>query len=223
MWLSLRRFVSGYEDLVKAGVRLKNQRYSLLRACGKRGFEWAGTKLDSEGDQFVLDCMDRQIEAHKQEKEGYEKEFERLTKDYPEIRNQKSLPGIGPIHAVKIVARIVTPYRFAEKGNYLSYTGLIKLERVSGGRSYGRKNSRYCRQLKSVYKTSTWAAIGGNNPINDYYEYLIQEKGYPEHNARHKACRQLAILSFGVFKSGKKYQPYRRDHVKGNQEVKSGL
>jgi len=222
-FLYLRRFVSGYEDLVKAGVRLKNQRYSLLRACGKRGFERAGTKLDSKDDQFVLDCIDRQIGAHKQEKEGYEKEFERLTKDYPEIRHQKSLPGIGPIHAVKIVARVVTPYRFADKGHYLSYTGLIKLEKISGGRSYGRKNSRYCRQLKSVYKTSTWAAIGGNNPINDYYEYLIQEKRYPEHNARHKACRKLAILSLGVFKSGKKYQPYRRDHVKGYQELKSGL
>ncbi|MBC8438074.1 MAG: hypothetical protein H8D87_00095, partial [Deltaproteobacteria bacterium] len=47
----------GYEDLVKAGVRLKNQRYSLLRACGKRGYEWAGTKLDSPGDQFALDCL----------------------------------------------------------------------------------------------------------------------------------------------------------------------
>jgi hypothetical protein len=86
-FLYLRRFVSGYEDLVKAGVRLKNQRYSLLRACGKRGFYWAGTKLDSEGDQYVLDCMDRQIEAHEQEKEGYEKEFDRLAKDYPEINH----------------------------------------------------------------------------------------------------------------------------------------
>ncbi len=222
-FLYLRRFVSGYEDLVKAGVRVQNQRYSLLRACGKRGFERAGTRLDSAGDQFALDCIDRQIEIYKQEKEGYEKEFERLAKDYPEIRHQKSLPGIGPIHAVKIVARVVTPYRFAGKGHYLSYAVLIKLENVSGGRSYGRKKSRYCRQLKGVYKTSTWAAIGGNNPINDYYEYLIKEKGYPEYNARHKACRRLAILSLGVFKSGKKYQPYRRDHVEGDQGVKSGL
>jgi transposase len=221
-FLYLRRFVSGYEDLVKAGVRLKNQRYSLLRACGRRGFEWAGTKLDSPRDQFVLDCMDRQIEAHNQEKQAYEKEFERLARAYPEIRHQKTLPGIGSIHAVKIVARVVNPWRFADKGRFLSYTGLIKLEKISGARSYGRKNSRYCRQLKSVYKTSTWAAIGGNNPINDYYTYLIQEKGYPEYNARHKACRRLAILSLGVFKSGKHYQPYRRDHVKGYREVTSG-
>ncbi len=67
------------------------------------------------------------------------------------------------------------------------------------------------------------AAIAGNNPINDYYEILIQEKGYPEHNPRHKACRRLAILSLGVFKSGKKYQPYRRNYVKGGKEDTSGL
>jgi hypothetical protein len=89
--------------------------------------------------------------------------------------------------------------------------------------SYGKKNPRYCRQLKSVYKSGVLAAIGGNNPINDYYEYLIQEKNYPEHNARNKACRRLAILSLGVFRSGKKYQPYRRDHVKGNKEIPSDL
>ena len=31
-FIYLRRVVSGYEDLVKSGVRLKNQRYALLRA-----------------------------------------------------------------------------------------------------------------------------------------------------------------------------------------------
>ena len=51
-FLYLRRFVSRYEDLVKAGVRLKNQRYSLLRPCGKRGYEWPGTKVESEGDRL---------------------------------------------------------------------------------------------------------------------------------------------------------------------------
>jgi transposase len=222
-FLYLRRIVSGYEDLVHAGVRLKNQRYALLRACGKSGNEKIGSTLDFQGEQFVLKCLDRQIEAYEEEKKGYEKEFERLARKHPEIKHQKSLPGIGTIHAVKIVSRVVTPHRFPGKGHYLSYTGLIKLEKISGGRSYGKKNSRYSRQLKSVYKTGVLAAIGGNNPINDYYVHLIQEKGYPEHNARQKACRRLATLSLGVFKSGKKYQPYRRDHVKGSKEGTSGL
>ena len=222
-FLYLRRIVSGYEDLVKAGVRLKNQRYALLRACGKSGSEKIGSTLDSQGEQFVLDCLDRQIEAYEKEKEGYEKEFERLARKNLEIKHQKSLPGIGIINAVKIVARVVTPHRFPDKGHYLSYTGLIKLAKISGGRSYGKKNPRYSRQLKSVYKSGVLAAIGGNNPINDYYEHLIQEAGYPAHNARQKACRRLAILSLGVFKSGKKYQPFRRNHVKKSKEGASGL
>ncbi len=222
-FIYIRRVVSGYEDMVKAGVRLKNQRYALLRACGKNGKEKKDIKLGTQGDQFVLECLDRQIKAYDEEKSGYEKEFARLAQKHSEIRHQKNLPGIGSINAVKIVSRVVSPYRFAGKGHYLSYAGLIKLAKISGGRSYGKKNSRYSRQLKSVYKSGVLAAIGGNNPINDYYEYLIREKNYPEHNARNKACRRLAILSLGVFRSGKRYQPYRRDRVKGNKEIPSDL
>jgi transposase len=216
-FVSLRRFVSGYEDLVKSSVRLKNQRYALLRACGKKGVEGIGTKLESKGEQFVLECLDRQIEAHLNEKKTYEAKFKSLARKYPEIKYQKSLPGIGDINAVKIVARVVTPYRFSDKGHYLSYSGLVKLDKISGGKSYGKKKPRYCRQLKNVYKTGALVAIGGNNAINDYYTYLLQEKNYTEHHARHKACRKLATLSLGVLKSNKKYQPKRRDKVKDYQ------
>jgi hypothetical protein len=207
-FLYLRRVVSGYEDLVKSGVRLKNQRYALLRACGKNGYEKCGIKLNLHGDQFVLEGLDRQIASYEEAKKNYEAEFKRLSRKHPEIKHQMSLSGISFINGIKIVSRVVSPYRFSVNGNYLSYTGLIKLDKISGGRSYGKKKPRYSRQLKSVYKSAVQAAIGRNNPINDYYEYLIKEKGYAEYNARHAACRRLAILSLGVFKSGKKYNPY---------------
>jgi transposase len=205
-FLYMRRIVSGYEDLVKAGVRLKNQRYSLLRVCGKDGYETTDVKLDQLPEQHVLESLDRQITAYETEKRGYEKEFAKFTKEHAEIRHQSNLPGIGKINAVKIVARVVAPYRFVDDGHYWSYCGLIKLEKISGGRSYGKKNPRYCRQLKNVYKTGAVAAIGGDNEINDYYEYLIKENGYSPHNARNKAARRLATLSLGVFKSKRKYE-----------------
>lgn len=216
-FIYLRRLVSGYQDLVKAGVRLKNQKYSLLKACGRDGNKKELIELELEEDRYVLESIERQIEMYEKEKRSYEQEFIRLERKYPEIKHQKSLPGIGNISAVKIVSRVVAPYRFATKGHYLSYSGLIKLEKISGGRSYGKKNPRYSRELKSVYKTSALSAIAGNNPIADYYRYLIKEKKYPEHNARNKVARRLAILSLGVFKSKKKYQPYRRHFVKSKQ------
>ena len=220
-FIELRRLVSGYDDLIKSGVRLKNQRSSLLKACGRKGGKNEAEKLDSKSDDYVLASLNRQISDYEEEKAGYEKEFKRLAKKHPAIRHQQSLPGIGPIHAVKIVARVVSPYRFVDPGHYWSYTGLIKHEKISGQKSYGKRSPRYCRQLKAVYKTSVKAAIGGNNPINDYYQYLLKEKGLPEYNARHKACRRLAALSLGVFKSRKKYQPYRKDTVRHTKQ--SGL
>lgn len=223
-FLYLRKLVSGYEDLVKSGVRTKNQRYALLRACGKTGEEKRGMTLNETGAQYVLESLDRQITSYGEEKKGYAKQFAALSLKYPEIRHQKSLPGIGPINSVKIVSRVVTPYRFTDKGHFLSYVGLIKLEKISGGKSYGQKNPRYCRQLKSVYKSGALAAIGNNNPINDYYDYLINEKGYPPHQARQATARRLAVLSWGVFKSQKKYQPFsRRNNEVTHQEVVSAL
>lgn len=211
-FVNLRRVASGYEDVIRAVVRLKNQRYSLLRACGLTGAE-KRIRLGKHEDQLVLDGIERQLEACQNERAVYVKEFERLAKLHFEIRHQNGLPGIGLIGAVKIVSRVVSPHRFSDLGKFLSYSGLIKLERTSGMVTYGRKNSRFCRELKSVYKTGAVTAIGGNNPINDYYEYLIREKKYPDYQARHKAARRLATLSWGVFKSGREYEPFRRKHV----------
>ncbi|MEN8212608.1 MAG: transposase [Thermodesulfobacteriota bacterium] len=212
-FIYLRKLVSSYEDLVQAGVRLKNQRYSLLRVCGKTGYEKKDFTLFSRDEQYVLDSLNRRIKNYDQEKKEYRKEFTRLAKKHSSIRHQKSIPGIGLINAVKIVSRVVTPYRFANKGHYLSYSGLIKHEKISGGKSYGKKTPRYCKMMKCIYKSGVLAAIGGNNPVNDYYQYLIIKKKYPAYNARHKACRQLAIISFGVFKNGKKYKPKRGDYI----------
>lgn len=215
-FLGLRKLVSGYEDVVRAGVRLKNQRYSLLRACGGTGYEKRENQNIGNVEQRVMEGIERQIECNGKEKAGYEGEFKSLVKRHAAIRQQMSLPGIGLIGAVKIVARVVSPRRFTTAGHFLSYSGLVKLERKSGGVTYGRKNSRYSRDLKSVYKTGAVIAIEGNNPLHDYYETLMKEKGYPDYLARHKVARRLAQLSLGIFKSGRSYEP----RVRRDQEIK---
>lgn len=201
----LRKIVSGYEDLVKSGVRLKNQRKSLIGAVGKSATR--GVKLDNFEEQFVLRHLEEQIVHYEEDKKSYEQEFMRIGKRIKAIRLQKSLPGIGLINAVKIVARVVEAKRFASKGDYLSYCGLIKLDRVSGGRSYGKKNPRHCPCLKSVYKTAALAATeSSGNPLKSYYHHLMNERNYPDYQARHAVARRIAILSYGILKRG---EPYR--------------
>lgn len=207
-FIDLRKLVSGYEDVVKAGVRLKNQRCALFRAHGKGTGE---KQLGEALDQFVLEGVDRGIEAYEDEKLRYESLMKKLTKKHLMIRHLDGIFGVGVIGAVKIAARVVDPRRFEDKGKWLSYCGLMRQEKVSGGKSYGWKSPRYCRSLKSVFKTAALSIIKttSQNPFKDYYEFLLKEKRYADHQARHALARRIAVVALGVMKSGKPYHPQR--------------
>jgi transposase len=204
-FIYLRKLVSGYVDVVKACVRLKNQRAAIFRSNGLS----VGMALSQPSERFVADGLEKSIAAVEEEKARYEVEFHRLCKKHKVLRNLRSIPGIGDIGAMKIASRVVDPRRFGSKGDFLSYCGLIRLERMSGGRSYGKKSSRYCSMLKDVFKFAALNAVTErtNHSFSRYYDYLVGEKRYPAHNARNAVARRIAVIAFGVLKSGKPFRP----------------
>ena len=203
-FVELRRLVSGYDDVVRAGVRLQNQREALLRACGRSG---GGKEKLGALEAFVLEGLERRIRDYEEDKAEYEKMFAEAARKHPEIRHQMKIPGIGPINAVKIAARVINADRFPDRGHYWSYCGLIKHDKMSGGRRYGKRAPRFCRTMKSVYKTAALSAINGSNEMREYYDYLMKEKNVSEDVARHAVARRIAQVSLGVLRSGKPYRP----------------
>ena len=177
-FIKLRKLVSGYEDVVKNGVRSKNQKSALFRAVGKNKKR---DILEDPGEKFVLEGLDRWIDNYELEKKRYEKEFAKISKGNKLIRHLKSIPGIGLIGAIKLVAIVVDGSRFKKKSHWLSFCGLIKLEKMSGGRSYGKKKPRYCRAIKSVFKTAALAVVfteSETNPLKQYYLNLLKTRLY---------------------------------------------
>lgn len=204
-FIKMRKIVSGYEDVVQAGVRVKNQRSALFRSIGKDKKE---KDLNETMESFVLEGIDRSIEAYELEKKRYEKEFSKLTKEYKILRDLQSIPGIGLINSIKIAAIVVDPKRFKSKISFLNYCGLVNLQSQSGGRNYGvRRPFHYNRTLKSVFKTATLATTqkSNDNIFKDYYHYLIEKKNYSVFNARHATSRKIAVVTYGVMKSKKKF------------------
>ncbi|NOT79375.1 MAG: transposase [Bacteriovoracaceae bacterium] len=215
-FIELRKIVSGYEDTIKAGVRLKNQRSSMFRSVNKDHKK--ETELIIDADKFVLGGVDMQIKYYEAEKLRYKNEFARLKKAHPEIKRLCDIPGIADISAVKLVARIVDANRFPNRNSFLSYCGLIKLEKMSGGKSYGKKTPRFCRPLKAVFKTAALAAIDGDNECGDYCKYLIETKKYSDRNARHALSRRIATITYGVMKGNIKYDALkRRNNIERNK------
>ena len=202
-FISLRNLVSGYEDAIKAGVRVKNQRSSILRANGAKSED----EINSGDYLFVLEGLNESISSYEAEKARYRKKFENLCKEYPVLRRLRSVPGIDLIGAIKIAARVVEPKRFSSRQKFYAYCGLVKYEKHSGGRSYGKKNPAYCRTLKCVFNTAALSAMNTkrlDTYMGRYIDYLKTEKRYPDHQIRRAISRHIAAISLGVMK-GKRF------------------
>jgi transposase len=203
----LRKYVSAYEDIIQAGVRLKNQRSALFRSEGKNHRK---ESVKSDINNFIVGIIDKNIETYEQDRKQYLSLFTKIKKHNSKLKNLCMIPGIDTISAVKILAEVVEAHRFPEKGKYLAYCGLVKYKRISGQKMYGFRKPRYSRILKSVYKTAAVVAIMmSDNPIKDYYESLLK-KGIEIHNARNAVARHIAIITYGMLKSGEKYKPYKK-------------
>jgi len=203
----LRLLVSAYEDVVRSGIRVLNQKEALKLGHRDKGKSAA----------FIGEVLNENIDLYRHTKEQYEQRFNELARHNKLVRFQREINGIGTIGAVKIVACVVDARRFPSTGKYMSYCGLVKHEKLSGGRSYGRRKPRYSRVLKSVYKTAALAALKGNNPFREYYDHLLAQ-GVAEHNARHTVARYIARISYGMLKNGTRYEPYRWKDSKHKNE-----
>lgn len=204
----LRCLVSAYEDVVKSGVRLLNQKSCLGQGHYDKGSHAA----------FIFDHINKSIDLYHTNKKNYENKFIELSKHNVLMKNLLEVSGIGIIGAVKIIAIVVDARRFPKSGKYLSYCGLVEHEKTSGGRSYGRRRPRFNHTLKSVYKLAAMAAISGRkNPLRQYYDALLA-KGVAEHNARHAVARYIARVTYGMLKTGNRYKPYQvRKHITEHQ------
>jgi transposase len=194
----LRRFISAYEDLVKSGVRLKNQRKALYQGHGESGAE-AG---------FILQHIDNGISLYETTKKQYEQRFKDLSAQHRPAQLLQEILGIGVIGSLTILAIVVDARRFPRSSHYLVYCGLVHFRKLSGGRDYGKRTARYNHTLKRVYKLAAMSAISSaNNPLREYYDTL-RTRGVADHNARHAVARYIARITYGMLKTETHYRPY---------------
>jgi len=201
-----RKLLSAYEDLIKMGVRLKNQKSALYRGEGlnsKTAAELPNNKIF----QFVEKEQNILIFHYEETKRKYLEEFKKLRKKISIIDNICKISGIDTINSVKIYGIVLDAKRFANKNKYWGYCGLAHHQKTSGNRNYGKRRIRHSSVLKSVYKTAALAAIRGNNDIGKYYEFLLT-KGLTEYKARHAVARYIATATYAMMKNGTTYKPY---------------
>ncbi|MFC1483284.1 transposase [Candidatus Margulisiibacteriota bacterium] len=211
-YFQLRKLVSGYQSIIKNGVRLKNQRAALFISIGKNKKE---TTLEETHETFVLTTLDHLIEANEKQVDLYVSQFKTIKKTNKIIQHLVSIPGFAEKSAVKLLAIVIDPRRFSHKGKWLSYCGLVKHEKTSGGRSYGRRSAPYSREAKSIFKIAAFSCIRHGNKENvfrRYYEQLL-ERGIAEHNARNAVARRIAVIALGILKNNTPFEDRWKEEV----------
>ena len=165
-----RSLMSGYQDLVEEGVRLKNRYKSLFRKGGKKvkGESLYRDESFLEGlsrpdFKFIGTQIYQLLEKMEESRQEYLKEIIRYSKGFKEMKYLKSIPGIGSIQAAKIVSQVIDPDRFASKYKYYSYCGLVRHKRISDGKGYGSQKIWDNRILKCVYKMAGHSVLKGNS------------------------------------------------------------
>jgi hypothetical protein len=122
---NLRKLVSYYDDEVKAGVRLLNQKSALYRAEHKSARKKEQIE-DNLINNFIVAQLDEKINSYVEKKKKYEEEFIRISKKNKILRSLESIPGFGPISSVTVLSIVIDGHRFkssnckASDGNGIS-------------------------------------------------------------------------------------------------------
>lgn len=211
----LRKVMASYENLTSDTIRAKCRFKALFTARGiptpgQKIYSGVGTaieKLDSTS-QFVARRLLDQIQYFKDMKVEYINLFNKNIDEYPQIKILTTLPGISTVRANIIAAAVVDPRRFANKFKFWSYCMLVKHDRQSDGKSYGKVTIFGKKILKWVYMSAATDAIQNSGMCKEYYELQITEGVSPK-AARKNVARKLAAITLAIMKTGKPYEEKR--------------
>jgi transposase len=216
-----RELVLSYHDTVKSQTRIKNKlkakfRQNGIQCTGETVYsntcreKWKKKLPQDKIVQIMVAVLWQQLDHVRGVREELFGHICKQSRQYPEIKRFKQIPGIGPIHAATISAIVENPHRFANKKKLWMYAGFGLAEKVSGEKVYSKNLTRnYNRLLKSAFKQAAGAAINArDNQFRRQYLRLTIVQGIASHRAKLTVARSMLAAVYGMWKSGEAYDPH---------------
>ncbi|MFC1921176.1 IS110 family transposase [Chloroflexota bacterium] len=219
-----RELMIAYHDTVRSTTRIKNKIKARFR---QNGISCTGTTVYLKNHRedwreklpqdvtllLIAKNLWNQLDQSEQSEKELLKAARAQAKNYPEISNFETVPGIGFISAATISAILETPYRFANKRKVWMYAGLGLMKRSSAGKIYTEKLSTdYNRLLKYTIKQAAGAAVQrSDNPFRQKYLDMTLIRGTAPNLARLTIARDMLATIWVMWKKGEKYNPEIRE------------
>ena len=202
--------------LVRQRTRLKNQVHAVLHQqglrspatdlFGKRGRLWLReVKLPATARESVEACL-RMIDHYSGEVKRQNLQIGEKAKQDGRVEWLRSIPGIGEISAMMVLAEIGDVTRFSSKEALCSYAGLVPRVRESAGKAarsgITRQGSSY---LRWIMVEAAQVATRCSPAVRRYYDRLLRKKH--KHVARVAVARKLLIAVYALLHAGVVFDP----------------
>jgi transposase len=148
----------------------------------------------------------RTIEALHEEVRGADRQLAAWSRQSEVCRRLMSIPGIGVITAVRFIAAIDDPSRFATAHRVQSYLGLTPGEHSSSERERKTGISKAGpTALRLCLVQGAWTVFRMKQPMSAWAHQLAERRG--RHVAIVALARKLSGIMFAVWRDGTVYSP----------------
>jgi len=151
-----------------------------------------------------------------------ERRAEAMLADDPDYRLLRTIPGVGPIHALTILAEAGDLRRFAHHRQFLKYCGLDLSTQQSGQFRGQTKLSKFgnARLRRALWLAGQVAIRQRDNSFRSKFErYVARDRDNPD--LRRKAlaaiAAKMARTAHAVIKRGVDYRPFFEGAVPGGR------
>ena len=210
--------VQHYLDLRDQLKALKNKIKAKYRQWGVIDVFTDSVYSSSGRDKFLKQLKHRPIclqlkqlydlmDSTADKKQAAQRSMTSLGRNYPEIKEFKKIPGMGPIGAHTFDAYIQTPHRFAKRSRLWRYCRLAVTDRSSDGKplGYKRLDKSGVGELKALSHRAFMSAIKGDNEVKRFYLQSLQRTHNHKH-ARLNTQRKMLSVMRSIWKKGKPYR-----------------
>ena len=209
----LREITRERRTFVKQTTQIKNRIHAILI---KRGAEfdyatlcesailWIKAKFPD--DKIMLNYLDL-LEFYKKKLGEIDKAIAEKSYADNNARLLMTIPGIGTIRALDIIAEIGEISRFSSADHLSSYSGLVPSVHQSGNTlDFGRLIKQSSKTLKSDFIEACWSIVRTkeSNPLQEFYKKLAKKKG--KQKAICATARKLCCVVYAMLKNQKEFR-----------------
>lgn len=181
----LREITRERRTFVKQTTQIKNRIHAILI---KRGIKLPYTTLCKSALNWLLNETEidnmlkhyiNLLEYHQQELESIEKIVREIAKKNEQARLLITIPGIGELRAIDLLAEIGEIERFSSSDKLASYAGLVPSIKQSGSTlRFGRLIRQSSRVIKGTLIEASWNIVRTREPnqLQIFYKKLCKKK-----------------------------------------------